>query len=220
MGYWKTTVLPQIKKAFGKDPAKKAAALEACKSFDVCKEEVSKEFEEKKNELQPKVLEIYEASSTELKTLVKEPKEAGLKKYSAEVQTFLDKLVGIEFPGSKLACEASSKFGPALVSGPVIFVFEKVSTFIVTEEKPREIEVPAPAAISATAEETTTATETTTETEKEIVVAEEKPSVAAPPAAAAVVTPPAETAPPKEEPPKVEQPQAEEPAKKTEQPNA
>lgn len=41
MGYWKTTVLPQIKKAFGKDPAKKAAALEACKSFDVCKVPIS-----------------------------------------------------------------------------------------------------------------------------------------------------------------------------------
>lgn len=43
-----------------------------------------------------------------------------------------------DFPGSKAVSEASSKFGPALVSGPVFFVFEKVSTFIVTEEKTEE----------------------------------------------------------------------------------
>ena len=45
-----------------------------------------------------------------------------------------------DFPGSKPVSEASSKFGPALVSGPVFFVFEKVSTFIVTEEKVEKVE--------------------------------------------------------------------------------
>lgn len=40
-----------------------------------------------------------------------------------------------EFPGSKPAHEACSKFGPTLVQGPIFFVFEKVSTFIVVEEK-------------------------------------------------------------------------------------
>ena len=34
MGYWKTKVLPKIQKVFGKDVAKKAAAVEACKSFN------------------------------------------------------------------------------------------------------------------------------------------------------------------------------------------
>ncbi|KAK9937277.1 hypothetical protein M0R45_014078 [Rubus argutus] len=136
MGYWKTKVLPTIKKVFeNKNSVKKAAAAEACKSFDESKESYDKEFEEKKGELQVKVVEIYEASSAEIKTLVKERKEAGLKKYSAAVHKFLEELAKIEFPGSKPVSEASSKYGPAYVSGPVFFVFEKVSTFIVTEEK-------------------------------------------------------------------------------------
>ncbi|KAK3010292.1 hypothetical protein RJ639_010797 [Escallonia herrerae] len=136
MGYWKSKVLPKIKKIFEKtNGVKKAAATEACKSFDESKEEYTKVFEEKKGELQPKVIEIYEASSTEIKSLVKEPKEAGLKKHSAGVEKLLDELAKIEFPGSKPVHEASTKYGPALVSGPVFFVFEKVSTFIVEEKK-------------------------------------------------------------------------------------
>ncbi|KAJ6414873.1 PLASMA MEMBRANE-ASSOCIATED CATION-BINDING PROTEIN 1 [Salix viminalis] len=163
MGYWKSKVLPKIKKVFEKDSAKKAAAAEATKTFDESKEEISKEFEEKKTELEPKVIEIYEASSAEIKTLVKDPKEAGLKKQSTSVQKFLDELVKIEFPGSKPVSEASSKYGPAYVSGPIFFVFEKVSTFIAVEEK--AVEAPAP--------ETKTE-EASTSTEKEIVVEEEK----------------------------------------------
>ncbi|KAJ6933976.1 plasma membrane-associated cation-binding protein 1-like [Populus alba x Populus x berolinensis] len=165
MGYWKSKVLPKIKKVFEKDSAKKAAAAEACKSFDESKEEISKEFEEKKTELEPKVIEIYEASSAEIKTLVKDPKEAGLKKQSTSAQKFLDELVKIEFPGSKLVSEASSKYGPAYVPGPIFFVFEKVSTFILVEEK--AVEAPAPATKTKTEEATTS-------TEKEIVVEEEK----------------------------------------------
>ncbi|KAJ6713592.1 PLASMA MEMBRANE-ASSOCIATED CATION-BINDING PROTEIN 1 [Salix viminalis] len=164
MGYWKTKVLPKIKKVFEKDSAKKAAAAEATKSFDESKEEISKEFEEKKTELGPKVIEIFEASTAEIKTLVKDPKEAGLKKQSTSVQKFLDELVKIEFPGSKAVSEASSKLGPAYVSGPIFFIFEKVSTFIPVEEK-AVVEPPAP--------ETKTE-EATTSTEKEIVVEEEK----------------------------------------------
>jgi len=78
-----------------------------------------------------------------------------------------------DFPGTKAVCEATSKYGPAQVPGPVIFVFEKVSMFVVTEEKPREVDLQAPAA----AEETTTKEEATTveETEKEIVIEEDKP---------------------------------------------
>ena len=64
-----------------------------------------------------------------------------------------------EFPGSKPVSEASSKYGPALIPGPVFFVFEKVSTFIVTEEK-----------VEPTPEAATTATEK----EGEIVLVEEE----------------------------------------------
>lgn len=97
MDYWKSKLLPKIKKVFEKN-GKKAAAAEACKSFDESKvafvlpmhllaflsrafllpllctfglvqEEIDKEFEEKKTELQPKVVEIYEASSAEIKVI-------------------------------------------------------------------------------------------------------------------------------------------------------
>ena len=37
MGYWKTKVLPKIKKVFEKNGTKKAAAAEAIKSFDESK---------------------------------------------------------------------------------------------------------------------------------------------------------------------------------------
>ncbi|XP_024964532.1 plasma membrane-associated cation-binding protein 1-like [Cynara cardunculus var. scolymus] len=156
MGYWKSTVVPKFKKIFEKNSTKKTAAAEACKSFDDAKEEYTKEFEEKKTELHTKVTEIYEASATEIKALVKEPKEASLKKNSAVVTSFLEELSKIEFPGSKPAHEACSKFGPTLVQGPIFFVFEKVSTFIVVEEK-----------------------ETTSSKEKDVVVEEEKKEEAA-----------------------------------------
>ncbi|XP_077252279.1 plasma membrane-associated cation-binding protein 1-like [Tasmannia lanceolata] len=154
MGYWKSKVLPRIKKVFERNATKKAAAAEACKSFDESKEGINNEFEEKKIELQPKVIEIYEASSTEVKTVVKERKDDGIKKNPAAVHKFLEELVKIDFPGSKQVCEASSNFGPSYVSGPVFFVFEKVSIFIITEEK--EVET--------TAEETSK--------EKEVIIEE------------------------------------------------
>lgn len=162
MGYWKDKVVPKFKKVFEKNGTKKAAAAEAIKVFDESKEQYTKEFEEKKMELQPKVVEIYEASSTEIKALVKEPKEAGLKKQSSAVQKLLDELSKIEFPGAKSASESSLKFGPAYVTGPIAFVFEKVSTFVVTQEKKEE----APASEVAAA--------TTEVAEKDLVVEEEK----------------------------------------------
>ncbi|XP_004248413.2 plasma membrane-associated cation-binding protein 1 [Solanum lycopersicum] len=176
MGYWKAKVLPKIKQIFDKNGPKKTAAAEACKTFDQAKEEYSKEFEEKKTELQPKVVEIYEAAAVEIKSLVKEPKGAGLKKNSDGVQKFLDDLVKIEFPGSKAVSEASSNFGPSYVSGPIIFVFEKVSTFIVTEDKKEEEpaaadDVHAPAATST--EEVAVKVK---EKEKEIVIESGEPN--------------------------------------------
>ncbi|CAL5412765.1 unnamed protein product [Camellia sinensis] len=199
MGYWKSKVLPKIKKVFDKNGPKKAAAAEACKSFDDSKEEYTKEFEEKKTELQPKVVEIYEASSAEIKALVKEPKDAGLKTHSAGVQKFLDELVKIEFPGSKPICEAASTLGPTLVPGPIFFVFEKVSTFIVIEEK--AVEPPAETSAAAEGKEKEVVVEEEKKEEVVVVVAEEaKPAVAEP---APVTT----------EPPKVEEPVVAEPPK-------
>ncbi|KAK9756191.1 hypothetical protein RND81_01G079900 [Saponaria officinalis] len=200
MGYWKTKVLPKIQKVFGKDAAKKAEAIEACKSFDESKDEVSKEFEAKKTELQPKVIEIFEASSVEIKTLVKDPKLGGLKKHSTKVQKFLDDLSNIEFPGSKAVCEVSSKFGPALVPGPIIFVFEKVSTFIVTEEKTKEVEVEVPPPATTEPEAATDDTTNVAVAEREIVVEEDKPKDE--PAVETETTAPKVEEAPVEEPPK------------------
>ncbi|KVH87676.1 DREPP plasma membrane polypeptide [Cynara cardunculus var. scolymus] len=157
MGYWKSTVVPKFKKLFEKTNLKKTGAAEACKSFDDAKEDYSKEFEEKKSELQAKVIEIYEASAAEIKELVKERKDGALKKISTE------------FPGSKPAHEACCKYGPPLVEGPIFFVFEKVSTFIVVEEKKEEetpVPIPEPE-VAAVVEETSSK-------EKEIVVEEDK----------------------------------------------
>ncbi|CAN1225829.1 Plasma membrane-associated cation-binding protein 1 [Linum grandiflorum] len=190
MGYWKSKVLPKIKKVFEKDATKKAAAAEATKTFDASKEEITKEFDDKKTELQPKVLEVYQASSAEIKTVVKEPTEAGLKKHSTSVVKFFEELVKIEFPGSKVVSEACSKYGPAYVSGPVFFIFEKVSTFIPVEEKPAEEETPekkeeaaqaAPAEAEKAAAETEPAAATTT-----AAAAEEPPAKVEETAAAAV----------------------------------
>ncbi|XP_043688009.1 plasma membrane-associated cation-binding protein 1-like [Telopea speciosissima] len=160
MGYWNSKVVPKIKRVFEKNGNRKAAA-EACKSFDDSKEEINKEFEEKKTDLQPKVIEVYEASSAEIKTLVKERTDEGIKKNPEAVKAFLEELEKIEFPGSKQVSEASSKVGPVLISGPVLFVLEKVSTFVVTEEKPA---ASTEAATETTEAETQTETITTTTT--------------------------------------------------------
>ncbi|XP_076919632.1 plasma membrane-associated cation-binding protein 1-like [Bidens hawaiensis] len=138
MGYWKSIVVPKFKKLFEKNNVNKAAAAEACKIFDDAKDDYSKEFEEKKADLQPKVIEIYEASTTEIKAVVKERKDGALKKVSTGVEKFLEELSKIEFPGSKPVHEACSKFGPTYIEGPIYFIFEKVSTFIVVEEKKEE----------------------------------------------------------------------------------
>jgi len=175
MGYWQTKVLPKIKKVFEKNP-KKVAAAEVCKTFDENKESYTKEFEEKKTELEAKVKEIYESSSTEIKTLIKERKAAALKKYSTLVEKLLEELSKIEFPGSKPLHEACSKCGPGLLPGPIFFVFEKVSTFVVVEEKKEEEAPPAPEPEPAAAapEAETKPVEGETSTKEEICVEKEK----------------------------------------------
>ncbi|CAF2025847.1 hypothetical protein HID58_090598 [Brassica napus] len=141
MGYWNSKVVPRFKKIFEKSSVKKAAAAEACKTFDESKEAINKEIEEKKTELQPKVVETYEATSAEVKALVRDPKEAGLKKNSAAVQKYLEALAAIEFPGSTAVKDAASSFGAGYVSGPVTFIFEKVCVFLPEEVKTREVPV-------------------------------------------------------------------------------
>ncbi|ERN20524.1 hypothetical protein AMTR_s00068p00194800 [Amborella trichopoda] len=180
MSYWKDKVLPKIKKYFDK-PAKKKAAAEACKLFDESKETINKEFEEKKTELQPKVVEIYEASSTEIKTVVKEKKESGIKKNSPAVQKFLEELVKIEFPGSKEVSEASIKFGAPYLSGPIIFIFEKVSTFIVEEKVDREVTVEEVKPVAETSEEPEKAVITEEKSSTEVVEKAETVEETAPP---------------------------------------
>ncbi|KAK6240284.1 hypothetical protein SCA6_005673 [Theobroma cacao] len=169
MGYWKSKILPKIKKVFEKNGSKKAA-VEACKSFDDSKEEISQEFEDKRAVLQLKIVEIYEASPAEIKTIVKDPKEAGLKKHSADVNKFLEEPTKMEFPGSKAVCEASSKYGAALVPGPVLFLLEKVSTLIVVQEPAAQEETSSKAKEIAVEEEK----------KEEVVVVEEKAKVAEP----------------------------------------
>lgn len=104
-------------------------------------------------------------------------------------------MVGPEFPGSKSASEAASKVGPAYVSGPILFVFEKVSTFVVTEEEEKKEEAAPPA-------EAEPETSTAEVKDKEIAVeeapappAEEKP--AEEPAKTEDPAPPAAAEPPK-----------------------
>ncbi|XP_076959314.1 plasma membrane-associated cation-binding protein 1-like [Bidens hawaiensis] len=169
MGYWKSVVVPKFKKLFEKNNVNKAAAAEACKIFDEAKDDYGKEFEEKKADLQAKVIEIYEASTTEIKAVVKDRKDGALKKVSTGVGKFLEELSKIEFPGSKPVHEAWSKFGPTYIEGPIYFIFEKVSTFIdvVEEKKQEEPPVAEPKAATDPVEETSGK-------EKEIVVDEEK----------------------------------------------
>lgn len=166
MDYWKSKVLPKIKVVFAKSGGKKAAAAELLKSFNESKEGINGEFEEKKADLQPKVVEIYEAAPAPVKVLIKERKVSGIKKNSAAVTKFVEDLANIEFPGAKQVSEGIAKVGPALLSGPIFATFEKVSTLLpAAEEAPKE----APAA----AEKTTTK-EAAGEEKKEEAAGEEK----------------------------------------------
>ncbi|KAF8080159.1 hypothetical protein N665_0972s0020 [Sinapis alba] len=184
MGYWKSKVVPTIKKLFERSNTKKAlAVVEATKSltFDDSKEAINKAIEEKRTELEAKVVEIYEATSAELKALVREPKEDGLTKHSAEVHKFLEALVEIGFPGSKAACDTSSTS-----SGPVIFIFEKVCLFLPAAEKSREVDIVEEVVKT---DEPSKEEGTTTNSEKEIEIVQEekeeiKPTVVPVPAAA------------------------------------
>ncbi|RLM93582.1 DREPP4 protein [Panicum miliaceum] len=146
---WKTKVLPGLNKIFDKD-GKKAAAAEFFKSFN--KEEIAKEIEDKKTELEPKVAEAYEASPPQVKALFKDKKPVKIsKKNSAAATKFLDELAKIEFPGAKLVSDAVAKSGTTPLSPAITFVLDKVAPFIPKEEPKAEPE--AAAAAEATSRE-------------------------------------------------------------------
>ncbi|KAG6501926.1 hypothetical protein ZIOFF_041810 [Zingiber officinale] len=188
---WKSKVLPSFANVFG-NSKKKTAAAEA--------EEYGREFEEKKTELQAKVVEIYEASPAPIKALVKKPTESGLKKNSSGVKKFLEELVKIEFPGSKPVSEAAVTFGSAYVAGPITFIFEEVSSLLPAEEEPPA----APAPGERTSKEVTA--EVIEETKKE----EEETT---PPASATETPALAESTTTEPPPPRAEDAPATEPAK-------
>lgn len=143
MSYWKTKVLPKFKKFFDKGKTKGAA--DVCKSFDKSKESLEKEIGEKPD-LQLKVVEIYRSSTFTAQKLFKEPSEIAVKDNPGEAQSVLQELAKAGFPGAQLLSDAGIKYGPALLPGPIVFLLEKTSTFVVEEplsepvkeETPRE----------------------------------------------------------------------------------
>uniref|UniRef100_A0A0D3ELF5 Salt stress root protein RS1 n=1 Tax=Oryza barthii TaxID=65489 RepID=A0A0D3ELF5_9ORYZ len=167
---WKTKVLTGLNKLFDKD-GKKAAAAEFLKSFN--KEEIGKEIDDKKTELEPKVVEVVESSPPEIKALLKDKKTASkIKKNGPAVTKFLEELAKIDFPGAKPVSDAVAKSGTTPLSPAIAFILEKVAPFVPKEEPKPEPEAEAAAE--------TTSREVAVEEEKK---EEEKPAEAAAPAA-------------------------------------
>eukprot|EP01018_Ginkgo_biloba_P016594 Gb_26383 [translate_table: standard] len=133
MSYWKTKVMPRIKKYFDK-PGKKKGAAETCKSFETTKGTIDKEFEERKEELKPKVIEIYNSSNDDIQAIVKKPTEEGIKKHPQHVQKLLEELAKVGFPGAEKLSEAGNKYGPPALLEPVTFLLQKASLLVVEEE--------------------------------------------------------------------------------------
>ncbi|KAL5220126.1 hypothetical protein ABZP36_024839 [Zizania latifolia] len=179
---WKTKVLPGLTKLFDKD-GKKAAAAEFLKSFN--KEEIGKEIDDKKAELEPKVVEVVESSPDGIKALLKDKKPASkIKKNAPAVTKFLEELAKIEFPGAKAVSDAVAKSGTTPLSGAIVFLLGKVAPFVPKEEPKAE---PEPAAAAPEAETTS----------REVAVEEKKEEAAPaePAAAAAEAAPEAAAAP-------------------------
>lgn len=171
---WKTKVLTGLNKLFDKD-GKKAAAAEFLKSFN--KEEIGKEIDDKKTELEPKVVEVVESSPPEIKALLKDKKTASkIKKNGPAVTKFLEELAKIDFPGAKPVSDAVAKSGTTPLSPAIAFILEKVVPFVPKEEPKPEPEAEAAAE--------TTSREVAVEEEKEEEAAPAEPAAAAAEAAA------------------------------------
>lgn len=136
MTYWKAKVLPKIKKYFGKGDANKKGAAEAAKSFDKAKNSIEKEIEEKKSELEPKIVTIYQDSKPETKMLFKEPTEDKVKQQAQAAQDLLQRLVEAGCPGAQILKDAGDKYGTALMSSQIQYLLEKLSPFVANEESP------------------------------------------------------------------------------------
>jgi len=185
---WKTKVLPGLSKIFDKD-GKKAAAVEFLKTFN--KEDISKEIEDKKTELEPKVVEVIEASPPEIKGVIKDKKPAKIKKNSVAVTKFLDELAKIEFPGAKAVSDAVAKSGTTPLSPAIVFILDKVAPFVPEPKEEPKAEPEAAAAVEETTREVAVEEEKKEEAEPSAAPVEE----AAAPAAEVVEEKPAEAAP-------------------------
>lgn len=132
MSYWKSRVLPKLKKLLKKGP--KGQAAEACRSFNKSKDSISKEIEENKEVLQPKVVAIYQASNNETKGLLKDPTEAGVTEFIEAVQNLLIELSDAGCPGAQTLSDASTKHGPSAMSEPIVFLLSKLTVFVSAED--------------------------------------------------------------------------------------
>eukprot|EP01018_Ginkgo_biloba_P024257 Gb_09198 [translate_table: standard] len=134
MSYWKGKVLPKIKKYFGKGFKKRA--VEAAKSFDKSKESIENEIQEKKDELHPQVVKIYNDSKPESKMVLKEPTEERIKQQAEASQDLLQRLADAGFPGAQILKDAGEKYGVASMSVQILFLLQKISPFVANEESP------------------------------------------------------------------------------------
>ncbi|KAJ7539949.1 hypothetical protein O6H91_11G116600 [Diphasiastrum complanatum] len=176
MSYLKAKFLPRIKKFFEK--SKKKGSSEAIKEFDSSKESISKELEERKGEIQPKVVEIYKSSGDKTKILLKDPSPSAIDADPALVQGLLKELATAGFPGATTLSDSVAKFGTAALAGPITFLLSKASVFVQDEPSPiiaKAIDPPisaaetkseeAPPAAEAVVEDTAAAGETSVATE-------------------------------------------------------
>lgn len=134
MSYWKSKVLPRLKSLLKKRP--KSQSVEACKSFDKSKDSIAKEIEEKKEELQTKVVTIYQSSSNEAKLLLKDPTESGVIDFIEVVQNLLIELSDAGCPGAQSLSDAATRHGPSAMSEPIVFLLSKLTVFVAAEEAP------------------------------------------------------------------------------------
>ncbi|MCO5603953.1 hypothetical protein L7F22_058110 [Adiantum nelumboides] len=134
MSYWKSKVLPKLKKLLHKSP--KAQAAEACRSFNKSKDTITKEIEENKEVLQPKVVAIYQSSSNEAKGLLKEPTDSGVLGFLEVVQNLLIELSDAGCPGAQSLSDAATKHGPSAMCKPIVFLLSKLTVFVADEKAP------------------------------------------------------------------------------------
>eukprot|EP00253_Pinus_taeda_P033471 PITA_33471 len=120
MTYWKSKVLPKIKKYFGKGDANSKGAA----SFNKAKNSIGKEIEEKKRELEPKITEIYQDSKPETKLLFKEPTEDKiqylLEKLSPFVANEESPVIAIELDLVKGGAENAVETAKDISEAPVV----------------------------------------------------------------------------------------------------